>query len=659
MAVGSSTQIVAQARPSNAADKSLTWTSDNERVATVDENGLITGVAVGVTTVTVTSNETGASNVIKVTVVSAGGMQSTAYTVSAKKDALISFNPNLPAMTAETVVTLSGGSTIKGMAMGENCLYYLTSDNFSYNLYRFDLTSKQSIPMGQLGLWFDPTGLAYDAENGLFYATAGFYIFLFQEDALDAAGFNNPANYVMDSDYCTLTGVSVINGAVYTFGNDYYSSAPKMMRYSDMYLSDRTVVMEGFNMSFVAGATDIAYDGMREVFYMTDAGHNIYALDMMGNVEEIGILGDGLDLNGLAVDYTDPTGMEFTITFDANGGEVEPESITAIYGEYIMDLPVPTRKNHDFLGWFDAAGNQYAVETLYKFPGDMTLTAKWQEHPVIFRSATITMQGDIGLNFYVKLADEIVSDPATVMQFIVNGKTVDVPMADALVSVKDGVTYYRFTLKLNAKQMTDTVYAQIVTSEGVVGNGVSYSVQRYCMNMIGKSTTETDIALYKAMLNYGAACQILFNYKTDNLANALMSAEDQVLADVDASEYAYTITGSEEGIKLTSATILLESNTTLRVYYTLTGDKSIDEFTFYVDGEEVKPIQKGDRYYVEIRNIYVKHMDEMHEFTVGGVTLNYGVLSYVNSMDLSSNEASVNVARALYAYWSAAEAFFG
>ena len=214
-----------------------------------------------------------------------------------------------------------------------------------------------------------------------------------------------------------------------------------------------------------------------------------------------------------------------------------------------------------------------------------------------------------------------------------------------------------YTIDLNAKQMADAVQAQVVVNGEPIGNAVTYSVRRYCENMIAKTE---DNELYKAMLNYGAACQVLFDYNAADLANVNLDEADKVLADVDASEYAHSITGFEEGIRVHSATLLLESNTTLRVYFKLTGDKTIDEYTFYVDGVEVQPVQKNDRYYIELPDLAAKNLDQMHEFTVGGLTLNYGVMSYIYNIAFNSNnEAAVDVVKALYAYHVAAKAYFG
>ena len=60
--------LVATIQPNNASNKTLNWTSSDENIATVDENGVITGVSAGTTTIVVTTDDGGktASCLVKV-----------------------------------------------------------------------------------------------------------------------------------------------------------------------------------------------------------------------------------------------------------------------------------------------------------------------------------------------------------------------------------------------------------------------------------------------------------------------------------------------------------------------------------------------------------------------------------------------------------------
>ena len=63
-------QLTIEIEPNNATNKSVTWTSSNPDVATVDENGLVTAVAErGTTIITVTTNDGGFTDTVEIEVI--------------------------------------------------------------------------------------------------------------------------------------------------------------------------------------------------------------------------------------------------------------------------------------------------------------------------------------------------------------------------------------------------------------------------------------------------------------------------------------------------------------------------------------------------------------------------------------------------------------
>ena len=58
-------------------------------------------------------------------------------------------------------------------------------------------------------------------------------------------------------------------------------------------------------------------------------------------------------------------------------------------------------------------------------------------------AASISLAGDIGVNYYVQLSDVIAADAGSYMQFAVAGQTQTIPLSEAITSTdEDGVTTY-------------------------------------------------------------------------------------------------------------------------------------------------------------------------------------------------------------------------
>lgn len=99
--------LVATVGPSDASDKSVTWKSSDESIATVDANGKVTAVKVGKATITVTTVDGGKTATCEVTVDFATGLEEAiANTVVYGRNKHIHIQPVAPVRVA--VVNLTG-----------------------------------------------------------------------------------------------------------------------------------------------------------------------------------------------------------------------------------------------------------------------------------------------------------------------------------------------------------------------------------------------------------------------------------------------------------------------------------------------------------------------------------------------------------------------
>jgi hypothetical protein len=108
-----------------------------------------------------------------------------------------------------------------------------------------------------------------------------------------------------------------------------------------------------------------------------------------------------------------------------------------------------------------------------------------------------------------------------------------------------------------------------------------------------------------------------------------------------------------EGLEYDGSSLLLETETTIRHYFKLSGDTKTGDYTFTINGEPVPAVDCDTYCYVDINNISSEKLGETYKLSVNDTyTLEYGVFSYGYSvMAGNGSEALQNVIAALWDYW--------
>ena len=255
---------------------------------------------------------------------------------------------------------------------------------------------------------------------------------------------------------------------------------------------------------------------------------------------------------------------------------------------------------------------------------------------VALRGSNLTLNGNIGLNFYFEidksLKDIIFADQTAKVRFtLADGSTVDVAANTGLedTSAMEGLTLYRYSCELTAKQMADNVTVQFIMNDKVIAE-YEHSVVDYAKIIIANAQNAYSaevIALVKAMLNYGANAQLNFGYHTENLANNLTDSDGNAMVTEDEKDLSSVTAATFEPYKATGKTVdglgtfaaanlVLKSETTLKVYFKPEDGITLDMLTFKVGNNKVTATEYGEYFMIDIPNIKASALDNKYVITV-------------------------------------------
>lgn len=286
---------------------------------------------------------------------------------------------------------------------------------------------------------------------------------------------------------------------------------------------------------------------------------------------------------------------------------------------------------------------------------------------------SLALNGNIEVNFHITFNENITPRLLDYMTFVtldeigspINSTRKNVYFGDVqdTATVIDGITYYVFTYEIPAKDMTKTISASYIRTNGEYSQDFYFTVKEYAEYIINNAATNEDYAkaasLVKAMLNYGAYSQLYFGSNTDKLANeSIDSTLDELTAD-DLVTFAGSVQGElPEGMEYYASSLILKSQTSVRHYFTVDSEvlTELPEF----EGYEL--IEKSEGlYYIQKDNISAQMLGFPSEISLadGSWSITYCPMSYAYAVLKTSDKTSlVNLVTAMYEYYREANKYF-
>ena len=330
----------------------------------------------------------------------------------------------------------------------------------------------------------------------------------------------------------------------------------------------------------------------------------------------------------------------------------------------------------EFLGWATEENGPVVYQ-----PGDtidslaeITFYPVYQMNTpsVVLRSVSVVFDGTIRLRYYFTLPEALLDAADSYLVFYKDGQEVKrTALADGtpVTQSEDGSnTSFDFTVM--AKEINDEIVIKILDNDGsayplmtengsdYTDSGYAYSARQYADYLTDNSSDPTMRALAKALGGYGDAAAIYFG------GAGSVNEDVQAVTLNDFNGYEVKISGvMPAGVTGKSISVLFDSDNSLRIYFSFDAGYSPEDYTFTVDGNAATMQENSSHnYYLTVRNIAAKDLNEAHRFTVSdgeeSYTVEASVLSYARLLVAGNKLDSQNLGKALYLYNSAADDHF-
>jgi hypothetical protein len=157
----------------------------------------------------------------------------------------------------------------------------------------------------------------------------------------------------------------------------------------------------------------------------------------------------------------------YTLTFNPNGGTVDPPTKTVYYDAPIGEMPIPEREDYIFVEWYYGA-TIITEETIWNYLGNITVQARWRTPATFTITASATEGGSIS-----PVGTNSVTEGSSILFTITPDNNYEI--SDLLIdNVSIGIVdEYEFT-NITASH---TIHAEFIFYEGISENQKNEMIQ--------------------------------------------------------------------------------------------------------------------------------------------------------------------------------------
>ena len=379
-----------------------------------------------------------------------------------------------------------------------------------------------------------------------------------------------------------------------------------------------------------------------------------------------------------------------TVTLHLWDGDIEIDKQTiSVDGEEAITLTYFDLEKYEMKHLGESFDYHVTLDSISKYTTEykdmeenvLSVTNTFDKSGKYFRGHSLSLNGDIGVNFYLDLTEEQISTAKLHFEWFdkeleLNGSDLvynaeqhlykaSVPVAVAEMTYNINAVLYLDGAEVERDRYSVAKYAQVIMSDNDFYNGyIEKMTAELGDNEKAKEKYSELLKLVVTMLDYGAKAQTVFDRNIDHLANEGVSlfGYDVTSDMIDSKSSDMTANTALYGLEYQYSAVVYLSKTSLRHYYKITDETKFNAIKSGVtfDGQNVEPVKRGDLIFFEKQDISASHLDTQYTLKIGNDEYKYSAMDYTKRLIDSDNDKKfIELGKATYRFNQAANTYFG